>query len=413
MVTLGFHESIRSITYTATLTLFSLVLLFFLFSLIYQLFRALILGFRTRSRRKALHELTGYMLGESELGQVSERCRNRNSLIDGCATLISAIKGQKQERMKQAVGDLGLESVLHRWLHDTLPSRRMRACYFLGLMQSKSSTGELSKTLSDRNPAVVSAALIALGEVGKLQTLPDIVALFNRCGYAHAWLIAALLPIFGSAIYGHIRPSLLSDTVLTEKKVLMLKVMANLPVGESFRDLRDIYMSSSDLDIRVNALRAIGSINDLSAVKLVFDALTDDAWEIRAVACNAVGNMSLKGAAYRLIPLLKDNHFYVRKNAAQALLGLGQLGIMALVNYLEIDDVYARDAIVQALEEHGIVDRALNDADCLDEERRSQSQKILTAIVEKGYTLYLSNFTDSHPLVKKILYKHGDKPAHG
>jgi hypothetical protein len=123
--------------------------------------------------------------------------------------------------------------------------------------------------------------------------------------------------------------------------------------------------------------------------------------------------MSLKGAAYRLIPLLRDKQYYVRKNAAQAFLGLGRLGIMTLVNYLEIDDRYARDAIVQTLEEHGIVDRALADAESTDEERRSRSYQILTAIAEKGYTSYLSNFRDTHPLVKKLLTGHECEPAHG
>jgi len=166
---------------------------------------------------------------------------------------------------------------------------------------------------------------------------------------------------------------------------------------------RGLYLSSNDLDIRVNALKAIGSINDLSAVKLVFDALTDEAWEIRAVACNTVGEMSLKGAAYRLIPLLKDESYYVRRNAARALLGLGQIGIMTLVSYLEIDDQYARDAIVQTLEEFAVVDRALEDATCNNPERRKQSRQILRAIVQKGYTRYLSNYTDSHPLVQELL----------
>ena len=185
--------------------------------------------------------------------------------------------------------------------------------------------------------------------------------------------------------------------------MLLLKVVANLRIGEGFRDFRGIYEQSQDLDIRVNALKAIGSINDLSAVKLVFDALTDDAWEIRAVACNAVGDMSLKGAAYRLIPLLKDRYYYVRRNAAGALLKLGQLGIMTLVSYLEIDDAYARDAIVQALEEYAVVDRALADTESENTERRKQSRQMLRAIVEKGYTKYLSNYRDSHPLVQKIL----------
>jgi len=403
MVMLDFLTSIRSITYTITLSLFGFVLAVFMLSLAFQLLKSLVMSIRARARRRALHTLIGFMLGESELARVADTCRNRNILIDVFATLISSIRGQKQERMKSGVNAMGLVEVLHRWLRYVFPSRRMRACYLLGLMKSRTSAKELSKTLSDFNHAVVSAAIIALGEIRDSQTVPELVSYCNSSSFAHAWLIAAILPIFGGAIYEHIMPSLLSDELPKEKKVLLLKVITNLRIGESFNDLRGLYLSSNDLDIRVNALKAIGSINDLSAVKLVFDALTDEAWEIRAVACNTVGEMSLKGAAYRLIPLLKDEYYYVRRNAARALLGLGQIGIMTLVSYLEIDDQYARDAIVQTLEEFAVVDRALEDATCNNPERRKQSRQILRAIVQKGYTRYLSNYTDSHPLVQELL----------
>jgi HEAT repeat protein len=406
MVTLGFLTSIRSITYAVTVALFGLALLFFLSSLAYLLLKALVMSIRARAKKRARHALIGFMLGELELSRVADKCRNQNILIDVFATLISSIRGQKQERMKSAVNTMGLVKVLHRWLRHVFPSRRMRACYLLGLMKSRTSTKELSKTLSDFNPAVVSAAIITHGEIRDSQTIPTLVSYFNSSSFAHAWLIAAIFPIFGGAIYEHIRPSLLSDELPIEKKVLLLKVITNLRIGESFRDLRGLYGSSSDLDIRVNALKAIGSINDLSAVKLVFDALTDESWEIRAVACNTVGEMSLKGAAYRLIPLLKDEHYYVRRNAARALLGLGQIGIMTLVSYLEIDDTYARDAIVQTLEEFAVVDHAMEDATCDDPERRKQSRQILRAIVQKGYTRYLSNYADSHPLVRELLSEH-------
>jgi HEAT repeat protein len=403
MVTLGFLTSIRSIIYIVTLALFGIVLLFFLLSLAFQLLKALWNSLRAHSKRRALRVLVDFMLGQSELAQITEKCRNRNILIDGFATLISSIRGQKQERMKSAANAMGLWRVLHRWLHHFCPSRRMRACYLLGLMKSITSTRELAKTLSDLHPAVVSSAIIAIGEIRDPQMVPALVSYYNSSSFAHAWLIAAILPTFGGAIYEHIRPSLLSDELPKEKKVLLLKVITNLRIGESLSDLRDLYVRSSDLDIRANVLKAFGCINDLSTVKLVFDALTDESWVIRAVACNTLGEMSLKGAAYRLIPLLKDEHYHVRKNAAHALLGLGKLGIMTLVSYLEIDDTYARDAIVQTLEEYGVVDRALENATCDDPERRKQSRQILGALVQKGYTRYLSNYTESHALVHELL----------
>jgi hypothetical protein len=403
MVMLPFLILIRRITFNITIMLFLCILTVFLISLLYQLVRSLINRFRSIAQRRMLDIIYGYMLGDLELREFSYRTHQRSILIEGFATVISSITGRKQERVRNAVHSLGLVSVLQQWLFTVLPSNRMRACYLLGLIQAKSSVQNLSSVLFDYNRKVATAAIIALGEIREAEALPSLFQFFTKCSFSHAWLVAAILPTFGSQIYGDVKPHLLSPLLSTEKTVLLLKVITNLKIGESFNDVKAMYVISKNLDIRVNALKAIGSINDLSAVKLVFEALSDPAWEIRAVACNIVGDMSLKGAAYRLIPLLKDESWFVRKNAAQALLHLGKIGKMTLVGYLEIDDAFARDIIVHTLEENGIVEEAIENAEAADPVQQKEGRQILRALARKGYTKYLGNFEQSSTFVRDLI----------
>jgi HEAT repeat protein len=279
----------------------------------------------------------------------------------------------------------------------------MRACHLLGLIGSKASSSSLETALFDSNPRVISAAIIALGEITNSDTVPRLARFFLDCRYPHAWLVTAILPIFGSQVYGEIKEALLSEELPDEKKALLLTIIANIKPQESFRDLKMLYQTTNDLDLKVRTLRAIGNLNDLSSVKMVFDALKSPEWQIRAVSCSIIGDMSLKGAAFRLIPLLRDENWYVRRNAAGALMGLGRLGIMTLVSYLEIDDVYARDVIVQTLEERGLVDQAMRDTRSRDEGRSKEGRQLLRALVQKGYTKYLRNFTKSDPVVRELL----------
>jgi HEAT repeat protein len=144
-------------------------------------------------------------------------------------------------------------------------------------------------------------------------------------------------------------------------------------------------------------------LQDLFAVKTVFDALLNSEWQFRAVACRIIGEMSLKGAAYRLIPLLKDKNWFVRKNAAEALVKLGKLGIMTLLAYLDIDDRYARDMIIQTLEENGIVETAIRNLTAHDESEKKEALKIIRTVIGKGYRQYLNNFRSSNKIVKKML----------
>ena len=113
--------------------------------------------------------------------------------------------------------------------------------------------------------------------------------------------------------------------------------------------------------------------------------------------------MSIKGAAYRLIPLLKDTYWYVRKNAAGALVKLGKLGLNALIAYLEIDDKNAREMIVQTLEENGIVEQAILNLQSEDEVIKNESLKLVKALSEKGFNRYLENYRSTMPIIDELI----------
>jgi HEAT repeat protein len=226
---------------------------------------------------------------------------------------------------------------------------------------------------------------------------------FKDAPLPHAWLIAAVLPFFGKDVYEYIVSLLKPDALPTSKLLLLINVTAQFKLPESLAQLRTLYAECTDLDIRLNALRAIGKINDLFAVKTAIDALTAEEWQIRSVACIIIGEMSIKGAAYRLIPLLKDKYWYVRKNAAGALVKLGKLGLNALIAYLEIDDKNAREMIVQTLEENGIVEQAILNLQSGDEAIKNESLNLIKAVSEKGFNQYLENYRSTMPIIDKLI----------
>jgi len=407
MVAREIYLILERVMLRSTLVLIGGVIAYFLLTLGFSSIRNLTQRMRRKRKWNILLVLYRYLLDEIPLSEIRCRGPKRSCLIDGFRSVISTIKGRGQERIKAAVKELGLISYVERGMVNLLPSRRMRSIYTLGIIGSKRSIPIITSKLYDFNPKVCSSAIIALGEIKDISTAPMLLEFYKNCSLTHAWLVAAILPFFGSTVYKAIRPLFYDPSVNTNKLILLIKVAMSFRLTESLRDLTILYKKSKNIDVRINALLAIGKINDLITVKTIIDALKDDAWEIRAVACNIIGEMIIKGATQKLVELLGDGSWFVRRNAAAALIKLGKIGVAALIDALRTDDRYARDMVVQTLQENGIVDYIVKTLVDKDEQKRSNSAKIIQFLAARGYRKFLDNYRESNPVVDSILTEVG------
>lgn len=102
----------------------------------------------------------------------------------------------------------------------------------------------------------------------------------------------------------------------------------------------------TNLTLRLTAIRAVGRLKPDHP--LLESALRDACWEARAVAAGHLQSPR-SGAIEGLRNALRDSNFHVRRNAADALLRLGEPGVAVLKQMLESDDRFARDTSRAAL----------------------------------------------------------------
>ena len=394
---------IKEYTFKISLYLFLIVSVLFVISIIIYYIEQFFKKIKSLKEKKYFDFLYSYFFGKCDLNEVTKKKLKKSILTDIFSRVIPLVTGDKQLRLKKAVKDLALIEVITKNLHSIFPSKRIRACYLLGVLGLREHAKLLVPTLHDPHPRVVSSAIIALGELKEESTVPEILSIFPFCTEAHAWLISAILPFFGPGIYKYIKPYMKIGSLPDNRLVLLIKVVSNLQISESVKDLVPIFLQASNLNVKINALIAIGKINDLSSVKIVLNALEDKNWQVRAVAANIIGDMALKGAIYRLIPLLNDKNWFVRKNSATAIAKMGKLGIYTLIQHMDQKDKYARDMIVQTLEELGIVDRAIKDLKSNNPKTREDAKYILKILAENGYTKYLENFIEHEEEIRHLL----------
>lgn len=118
--------------------------------------------------------------------------------------------------------------------------------------------------------------------------------------------------------------------------------------------------SAEEPETRATAIRVIGKLGSDREVPLLFEALEDPEWFVRAAAGRALEWMLLNSplmsrsswestAFLTLGRKLTDNSWWVRANAARALARGGGGGVRVLLETANGVDAYARDAAVAAL----------------------------------------------------------------
>lgn len=383
--------------------LVSTTLIFLIVSVGKHLIELLLDKLHEQEKHRYLEHFYSYILDQIGIDDLKIEIKNKKIATEALAIAISQIKGRKWEKLKKASLELSITGELENNTTSLRFSKRIQSCYLLGLLGTEKSTGVLIKRLDDRRAEVVSASIIAIGEIGSFEGLKLLLTRYKTASFTHSWLIAAVISrVPTREIYSEIEKLLVTNNLPPKKVILLIKVLTSFHLDESLNLLINLYENSLDIDVRIAALSAIGRINDLTAVKLIFDALHNERWEIRAVASNLIGEMGLKGASYRLLPLLRDKSWWVRKNAAYALVNLGKIGIHTLLSFLETDDRYARDIIVHVLEESGILEDSIMVITGQKSGDLSEATKILKSLAGKGYTKYMENFS-RFPEIQKLL----------
>jgi len=108
-------------------------------------------------------------------------------------------------------------------------------------------------------------------------------------------------------------------------------------------------------NVRLNCVRSLASIGDHSCVSRIASLGEDSSWEVRSGVMQALGRLGAKEQIPLLLQGLSDQEWWVRHNAGEALLDMGETGIKALEEASEHHvDAYGRDMSRFILQRHGL-----------------------------------------------------------
>lgn len=282
-----------------------------------------------RSREVERKRLVPVLLGSGVTRQVS--WRSRRSLTDLSIELIRLVRGSDRERFVETATSLGVPERLRHRLRSGSSRVRLSATEALAEFGDTRSIQHLHAALRDRSPDVRLSAALALAEIHAAPPALDLVRMLGIGTRENSLLTRGLFREIALAHPDEIKALILDESVPASARATAIEILSAsgdytlVPVVAGLAGAA----SPCDPDLP-RYLRALGEFGHPAGRKVVVKGLSSSDWDVRAAAAEAAGRIGLAEAAPQLAALLHDGTFWVRLQAGEALIRLGEDGIALL-----------------------------------------------------------------------------------
>jgi len=249
------------------------------------------------------------------------------------------------DHLRRLAEETGFVAEEMKALKNSSDLRKSAAAYALGILRIKEALPVLKKIRTDQKELsqCVTRALI---QIGGTEEIDNVITSMLNVDYPQKPKVLELLTeITDEDIFPEMEKYLLGEDPM--KKSLAIETLGTRKDERVKPHIRK-GMLSDVKEVKISALKAAISLGCFNCGKLkdqIHNLLQDKDWEIRAFTAKAMSNAEnideevLEG----LKKLMEDPNWFVRFNASESLLLLGERGIEALSENLFSGDSFARD----------------------------------------------------------------------
>jgi HEAT repeat protein len=314
-------------------------------------------GRREAFAAEATPIVKGYFAGKVSLEEAVDFLKRDRS--DSLGLLIRISEGATPEespRLKALLAAFPFEQKEIAALKSKRVPIRLKNAQILGYLRDPAAIPHLLTALDDEVLSVRLAAAQSLALLGDPDTVLPVLLALDTHGEVPQRRVAEVLLAFGQPAVEPMLKVLNAPDTPYSQLIIAVRVCGMLQVGQATPRLIDL-LQHDVMPVRLNCVRALGSIGDRSALSAISQLAEDPDWEVRNVVMQAIGAVRASEYSSLLLTGLADAAWWVRYSAAQALYQLGAPGIQALKDASSQSlDRYARDISTQILQEHALHD---------------------------------------------------------
>ena len=223
--------------------------------------------------------------------------------------------------------------------------QKAHACKYLSDFSAESEIKNIEKHLNSKNQDLSYYAALALSKLGDEEGVSKfLIDCKDNYQLSHR-LVLQLIGEYNKDIKS------LANLVFRECDDYIKATVIKSLSKYNFYDFENIYrdaLKSQNASLRVAAVTALGSFEDVKFEKQLIIASNDKMWIVRNAAVKALGRLDTENALKNVVRATSDVEWWVRNNAANALIKMDN-GLEKAEQILASFDTYASDAVKNAL----------------------------------------------------------------
>jgi HEAT repeat protein len=307
-----------------------------------------------KRRQRYLEVLSRHLSYEHCTDPITEEMAEDPAFLHALIDMRNAITGDEVATLRQIVNRHGVIERQVRHLDSSLLlGRRLRAAVALAEIGDETVADALMRHLDDREPEIRIQCARGLGRIRWTPAIDQIVSRFSgEVPWVRARFSDTLVGYGTKATWPLLAYVRINHRFESRGPALALRTIGQIQDDQAVGPLLEILDESTDLDVQLATIEALGELASPEALPALTDLLDDEAWQLRAKAASAIGGIGDPDAIPRVFGPLRDENWWVRRSAAGALARMPG-GIDALYAALEDEDRYAADAAAEALTDAG------------------------------------------------------------
>jgi HEAT repeat protein len=290
--------------------------------------------------------------------------------------LLPKLKGDYVDNVVSLMRELGIQKTSIKALRSKKWWRRADAAAILGYFKDPTVISALEDALDDSEVHVRLEAARSLSRQKAISSVAGLVARLSVVDPSHSLAVREIFRSLGKTAAPGLIAVLESD-VPESTKIVSADALGHIGDPRAVRALLKVFdagehagtpsqvsrhrgfsaspqMAHRNISLQLTVMRALSQLYDDESIKALTTALDDPLWEIRACACECLGQMGERGSISKLEHLLGDNHWWVRYYAANALFNMGASGMSALQRAVAGLSSRAREIAGDLLREKGV-----------------------------------------------------------
>jgi HEAT repeat protein len=309
----------------------------------------------TRRHGEYLGLLSRHLSYEHHTDPITEEMAHDEAFLDAVIDLRNTVAGPEVDKLALIANRFDLVSRQTARLRSRFPlGRRLRAAVSLAEMGDESSAQVLIEHLQDVEDEIRIQSARGLGRMGYS---PAIDHILDRLEQESSWVLARFadtLVGFGKKaswpLMAYVKVNQSGGvTASVVEAIRVLGTIGDRDIGPQLARVADL---TENAEVKIAAVDALGAIGGPLALPSLLDAFYSNDWRVRAKAATALGEVGDPSVLSELSEGLTDGVWWVRRNSAAALT-LVPGGLPALYRALTLEDLFARDAAAEALEDAG------------------------------------------------------------